>query len=157
LNDRSSAIEHVPRSSFTAGAGHREAPTRLDRPSENPGKRADELGWPDLAHTVDPLARDADVIVTLNYAEAGALEMNGRGLPVVASGCHLRVLATARRRPELPRAGFKPQQATICRDYRMLARIRMPADNEEQARPIAHCTLDGSLSSVWPRILAVYE
>jgi hypothetical protein len=39
----------------------------------------------------------------------------------------------------------------------VLARIRMPADNEEQGRPIAHCTLDGSLSSVWPRILAVYD
>jgi hypothetical protein len=72
--------------------------------AHHPGKLADEFGWPDLARTVDPLARDADVIVTLNYGEAGALEMNGRGLPVVASGCHLRVLATARRRPERPRS-----------------------------------------------------
>jgi len=89
-----------------------EEPTRLHRPSESPGNLADELGWPDL---VDPLARDADVIVTLNYGEAGALEMKARRLPVVASGCHLRVLATARRCRNALAVGFQPQQTTFCR------------------------------------------
>src|SRR5439155_12176692 len=46
----------------------------------------DEVGWHALAHRVDGLARGTDVVVTLNYGEAGALELFGRGLPPTASG-----------------------------------------------------------------------
>jgi hypothetical protein len=33
----------------------------------------------------------------------------------------------------------------------------MPVANEERGRPIARCTLDGTLAQVWPRILAFYD
>ncbi|MDF2742025.1 MAG: hypothetical protein K0S88_3395, partial [Actinomycetia bacterium] len=42
-----------------------------------------------------------------------------------------------------------------CRGYQAVARIQMPVDNEERGRPIARCTLDGSLAQVWPQILAL--
>src|SRR3954452_5614895 len=47
---------------------------------------ADELGWQELARTVERHASGADVILAENYGEAGALELYGHGLPPVATG-----------------------------------------------------------------------
>ena len=44
-----------------------------------------EIGWPDYVRQVERLAGAADVIVTSNYGEAGALELFGHALPPVAS------------------------------------------------------------------------
>jgi hypothetical protein len=46
----------------------------------------DEVGWPQLARDVHRQAHGADVVVTCNYGEAGALELFGHDLPPVASG-----------------------------------------------------------------------
>ena len=46
----------------------------------------DEVGWPQLARDVQRQAHGADVVVTRNYGEAGAMELFGHGLPPVASG-----------------------------------------------------------------------
>jgi hypothetical protein len=116
----------------------------------------DEVGWHALAHRVEGLARGTDVVVTLNYGEAGALELFGRDLPPVASGDvtfrYWRPKVDGRRALLV---GLSKSDADFCRDYRIVARIAMPVDNEERGRPIARCTLDGSLASVWPRVLAL--
>lgn len=117
----------------------------------------DEFGWPQLARDVGRLARTerTDVIVALNYGEAGALELFGRDLPRVASG-H----ATFRYwRPDVTGrhallVGIGPDSPTFCRDYRLVGSIAMPVENEERGRPIARCTLDGTLEDVWPMVVA---
>jgi hypothetical protein len=117
---------------------------------------ADELGWHRLARDVGRQARGADVVVALNYGEAGALELFGRGLPPVASG-HVTFRywrpRVAGRRALL--VGL--DRPSWCRDYRVVARIAMPVDNEERGRAIARCTLVASLRRVWPQIVAFYE
>jgi 4-amino-4-deoxy-L-arabinose transferase-like glycosyltransferase len=116
----------------------------------------DEVGWHALAHRVEGLARGTDVVVTLNYGEAGALELFGRDLPPVASGDvtfrYWRPKVDGRRALLV---GLSKGDADFCRDYRIVARIAMPVENDERGRPIARCTLDGSLASVWPRVLAL--
>jgi len=118
----------------------------------------DEVGWHALAHRVEGLARGTDVVVTLNYGEAGALELFGRDLPPVASGDvtfrYWRPKVDGRRALLV---GLSKSDADFCRDYRIVARIAMPVDNEERGQPIARCTLDGSLATVWPRVLALYD
>jgi hypothetical protein len=116
----------------------------------------DEVGWPQLARDVERQARGADVVVTRNYGEAGALELFGHGLPPVASG---QVTFRYWRPPvggqRAVLVGFTPGEASFCRGYQAVARIQMPVDNEERGRPIARCTLDGNLAQVWPQILAL--
>jgi hypothetical protein len=116
----------------------------------------DELGWPALARQVERLAGRADVVVTSNYGEAGALDLFGRNLPAVASG-HVSFRywrpAVAGRKALL--VGFPRAQARFCHGYRRVARILMPTQNEERREPIATCTLAASLATVWPRIVAV--
>jgi 4-amino-4-deoxy-L-arabinose transferase-like glycosyltransferase len=117
----------------------------------------DEVGWHRLARDVHEHAGGADVVVTLNYGEAGALELFGRDLPPVASG-HVTFRywrpQVAGRRAVL--VGFARADATFCHGYRVVARIVMPLDNEERGRPIARCTLDGRLAEVWPKVLGLY-
>jgi hypothetical protein len=116
----------------------------------------DEVGWPQLARDVERQAHGADVVVTSNYGEAGALELFGRGLPPVASGevtfRYWRPRVSGRRAVLV---GFAPGEAGFCRGYQAVARIQMPVDNEERGQPIARCTLDGSLAQVWPQILTL--
>jgi hypothetical protein len=116
----------------------------------------DEVGWHELARDVQRDARGADVVLTLNYGEAGALELFGRDLPPVATGHvtfrYWRPPVTGRRALLVGLA--RADAAGICHGYRRVARIRMPIDNEERDRPIARCTLDGSLAEVWPRVVA---
>lgn len=116
----------------------------------------DELGWHQLARTVEGVAPGSDVVVASNYGEAGALILFGRGLPPVASGdVTMRYWRpnVAGRRALL--VGFDRSDAsTFCGpDYRVVARIRMPVDNEERGQPVARCTLDGPLAAVWPRVV----
>jgi hypothetical protein len=116
----------------------------------------DEVGWPQLARDVELQAHGADVVVTRNYGEAGALELFGHGLPPVASGQvtfrYWRPQVGGRRAVLV---GFTPGEASFCGGYQAVARIQMPVDNEERGQPIARCTLDGSLAQVWPQILAL--
>jgi len=53
--------------------------------------------------------------------------------------------------------GFSRLAASFCHGYRIVARIQMPVTNEERGRPIARCTLDGTLAQVWPRIVSRYS
>jgi hypothetical protein len=120
---------------------------------------ADELGWPGLARTGERHSAGADVVVTGNYGQAGALEVFGHGLPPVASGevtlRYWRPVVGGRRAVVV---GIDRRGASFCQDdYRVVARIRMPVENEERGRPIARCTLTGSLAEVWPQVLALYD
>jgi len=115
----------------------------------------DELGWPALAAQVGRLAGGADVVVTINYGEASALEMFGRGLPPIAS-----TNVTFRYwRPQVAGrhailVGFGPGKASgFCSGYTLLGRIEMPTANQERGLPIAGCTLDSTLAAEWPQIL----
>ena len=115
----------------------------------------DELGWPALAAQVGRLAGGADVVVTSNYGEAGALELFGRGLPPVASTSvsfrYWRPPVAGRRAVVV---GFTEGGASgFCRRYALLGRIEMPTANQERGLPIARCTLDATLAAEWPRIL----
>jgi hypothetical protein len=118
----------------------------------------DEVGWQQLARDVGRQAQAADVVVARNYGEAGALELFGRGLPPVASGHvtfrYWRPQVSGRRAVLV---GFAPGEADFCDGYHAVARIQMPVDNEERGRPIARCTLGGTLAQVWPRIVAQYD
>jgi Dolichyl-phosphate-mannose-protein mannosyltransferase len=123
------------------------------------GDYGDEIGWPGFVRTVERNAAGADVVVTENYGEAGALEIFGRGLPPVASG-HVtfrfwRPDVTGR---QALLVGFPRSDAAVfCHGYRVVARISMPVDNDERGAPLARCTLDGSLAAVWPAILSRYQ
>ena len=115
----------------------------------------DEVGWHRLARDVERHAAGASAVVTLNYGEAGALELFGRGLPPVASGDvtfrYWRPDVTGRRALLV---GLARADVPFCRGYRVVARIRMPVDNEERGRPIARCVLDRPLAEVWPELVA---
>jgi dolichyl-phosphate-mannose-protein mannosyltransferase len=117
----------------------------------------DELGWPALAAQVGRLAGDANVVVTSNYGEAGALELFGHSLPPIASASDTFRYwrpAVAGRRALL--VGFPQNKASgFCSGYTLLGRIKMPTANYERGLPIARCTLDSTLAAEWPRILPV--
>lgn len=118
----------------------------------------DELGWPSLAQRVGRLSQDADVIVTRNYGEAGALALFGRGLPPIASGeVTFRFWQPRVSGREAVLVGLSLREATFCAGYRVVASISMPVANEEAGRPIARCRLRGSLRSVWPEIVALHR
>jgi hypothetical protein len=118
----------------------------------------DEVGWHALARTAGRLAAGSDVVLAMNYGEAGALELFGRNLPPVASAD-----VTFRYwRPHVSGrsallVGFTRNEAGFCHGYRLLGRIAMPVDNEERGRPIARCTLNESLDQLWPRIVSSYS
>jgi hypothetical protein len=115
----------------------------------------DEVGWPRLAADVAAHAVGADVVIARNYGEAGALELFGHALPPVASAHvsfrYWRPRVAGRRAVVV---GFSRAEAPFCASYHVVARIQMPVDNEERGRPIARCTLAGTLDRVWPDLLA---
>ncbi len=117
----------------------------------------DEVGWHALARQVEGLAVGSDVVLALNYGEAGALELFGRGLPPIASGHvtfrYWRPDVTGRR---VLLVGIRELDARFCSGYRLVGRIAMPVENEERGRPIARCTLAGPLEQVWPQVLDLY-
>jgi hypothetical protein len=88
-------------------------------------------------------------------AEAGALELFGRGLPPVASA---DVTFRYWRPPVAGRqailVGFGQGKASgFCSGYTLLGRIEMPTANQERGLPIARCTLGSSLTAEWSSIL----
>jgi hypothetical protein len=114
----------------------------------------DELGWPALAAQVGQLARSADVVLTSNYGEAGALGLFGHHLPAVASTDvtfrYWRPAAAGRRAILVGFTGGRA--AGFCRSYTRLGSIAMPTANEERGLPIAACTLRSDLAAEWPQI-----
>ncbi|MGZ4417492.1 MAG: ArnT family glycosyltransferase [Gaiellaceae bacterium] len=119
------------------------------------GDYQDEIGWPGFVRQIRAHAKGANVIVTQNYGEAGALEILGHGLPPVASGDvtfrYWRPRVTGRQALIV---GFPRKAPTFCRDdYRIVGTIHMPVDNDERGDIIARCTLASSLARVWPQIL----
>ena len=114
----------------------------------------DELGWPQLARTVEQHSTGADVVLALNYGEAGALDVFGRGLPPVASvNVTFRYWRPAVSGRSALLVGFSRADATFCTGYRVVTRISMPVQNEEQGRPIARCELTSSLAQLWPSLV----
>jgi hypothetical protein len=115
----------------------------------------DELGWPALAATVARAARGAQVVIASNYGEAGALALYGHGLPPVASpDVTLRFWRPHVDGREALLVGFAPTEAGFCGDYRVVARVVMPVDNQERGQPIARCRLHAALAAVWPEVVA---
>ncbi len=120
------------------------------------GDYQDEIGWPGLVRTVERHTTGIDVVIAHNYGEAGALQVLGRGLPPVASA-HVSFRywrPNTSGRQALLVNFTRTDAAGICHNYRIVARISMPIDNEERGRPIARCTLNTSLTAVWPQIVA---
>ncbi|MGH2972979.1 MAG: ArnT family glycosyltransferase [Gaiellaceae bacterium] len=115
----------------------------------------DEVGWPELARTVERNAHGIDVVLASNYGEAGALDLFGRGLPPVASPhVTFRYWRPAVSGRSALLVGFVRTDATFCSTYRVVARIAMPVDNEERGQPIARCNLRASLDTLWPSLVA---
>ena len=115
----------------------------------------DEIGWPQLARTVGQHAAGADVVLASNYGEAGALDLFGHGMPPVATpDVTFRYWRPAVSGRNAVLVGFPRAQATFCTGYRVVARIRMPVNNGERGQPVARCTLDAGLASLWLRLVA---
>ena len=117
-----------------------------------------EIGWPAYVRQVQRLVGGADVIVTGNYGEAGALELFGRGLPPVASADvtmrYWRPRVTGR---QALLVGYSQRAATFCTGYRVVAHISAANDSNEGGEAIARCTLRGTLAAVWPSIVATQD
>jgi hypothetical protein len=122
------------------------------------GDYQSEIGWPAYVRLVERHAAGADVIVADNYGEAGALELLGRDLPPVASANvtmrYWRPRVAGRRALVI---GYSRHAAGFCSDYRVVARISAANDSDEGGQPIARCTLRGTLTEVWPSIVATQE
>jgi 4-amino-4-deoxy-L-arabinose transferase-like glycosyltransferase len=115
----------------------------------------DEIGWPQLARTVEANARGNDLVLARNYGEAGALELFGHGMPPVASpNVTFRYWRPAASGREALLVGFTRADATFCTRFRIVARIAMPVDNEERGQPVARCDLGASLERLWPSLVA---
>ena len=117
-----------------------------------------EIGWPEYVRQVERLAGSADVIVTANYGEAGALELFGRGLPPVASVDvsmrYWRPILTGRRTLLV---GYSRRSAAFCASFSVIAHISTPHGSNEHGEPIARCVLKGTLAQVWPQIVAASD
>ena len=122
------------------------------------GDYQSEIGWPAYVRLVERHAGGADVIVTDNYGEAGALDLFGRGLPPVASAQvtmrYWRPRVTGRNALLV---GYSRRAASFCSGYRVVARISSSNDSDEGGEPIARCTLRGTLTQVWPSIVATQD
>jgi hypothetical protein len=96
---------------------------------------------------------------TMLVAALVARELGGdrraQTIAAVAVGFSPLLIATNGLFQPVSFVGLSKSDADFCRDYRVVARIAMPVENDERGRPIARCTLDGSLASVWPRVLAL--
>jgi hypothetical protein len=122
------------------------------------GDYQSEVGWPAYVRLVERHATGADVIVTDNYGEAGALTLFGRALPPVASA-----QVTMRYwRPQVTGrlallVGYSRHATSFCRNYRVVAHISAANDSDEGGQPIARCTLRGTLADIWPSIVATQD
>ena len=122
------------------------------------GDYQSEVGWPAYVRLVERHAAGADVIVTDNYGEAGALDLFGRDLPPVASAQvtmrYWRPRVAGRRALVV---GYSRHAADFCTGYRAVARISSKNDSDEGGQPIARCTLRATLAQVWPSIVATQK
>jgi hypothetical protein len=120
------------------------------------GDYQDEIGWPGLVHTVEHHTTGIDVVIAHNYGEAGALQVLGYHLPPIASA-HVSFRywrPSVKGRQALLVNFTRTDAAGLCHNYRLVARITMPIDNEERGSPIARCTLNKSLTAAWPQLIA---
>ena len=117
-----------------------------------------EVGWPAYVRLVERHAERADVIVTDNYGEAGALQLFGHRLPPIASADvtmrYWRPQAAGRRALVI---GYSRGDARFCTGYRVLARISSANDSDEGGQPIARCTLRSTLAQIWPSVVATQK
>jgi hypothetical protein len=117
-----------------------------------------EIGWPVLVRQLERLAGGADLIVTANYGEAGALELFGRGLPPVASvDVTMRYWRPAVTGRQALLVGYARHSADFCANFRLVAHVSTPRGSNERGEPIARCTLDGTLAHVWPQVIATSD
>jgi hypothetical protein len=117
-----------------------------------------ELGWPRYVRQVKRLAGSADVIVTANYGEAGALELFGRHLPpVVSVDVTMRDWRPAVTGRRALLVGYSRSTAAFCTSFRLIAHISTPRGSNEHGEPIARCVLKGTLAHVWPQIVATSD
>jgi 4-amino-4-deoxy-L-arabinose transferase-like glycosyltransferase len=117
-----------------------------------------EIGWPEYVRQVERLAGSADVIVTANYGEAGALELFGRGLPPVASAdVSMRYWRPVLTGPRTLLVGYSRRSAAFCASFRLIAHISKAHGSNEHGEPIARCVLKGTLAHVWPQIVATAD
>ena len=107
---------------------------------------------------VERHAAGANVIVAANYGEAGALELFGHGLPPVASGDvtmrYWRPQVTGRQAVVI---GYSRRAADLLHRLQRRRAHLAAVDSDERGKPIARCTLRGTLAGVWPSIVAAEE
>jgi hypothetical protein len=122
------------------------------------GDYQSEIGWPAYAHLVEQHAAGADVILTDNYGEAGALAVFGRGLPPVASAdVTMRFWRPQVAGRQALVVGYSRRAAGFCTGYRVVAHISSADDSDEGGEPIARCALRGTLRELWPGIVATHD
>jgi hypothetical protein len=142
--------------------------TMIDRGIWNDTFYKDEIGWAELVSQTAavwneiPLARRRDTaLLAQNYGEAGALAYFGPrlGLPAPLSGHLSWQYWRPARLPQhhLLTVGVDASELRrLCSSWRAVARIenRWQIDNEERGRPIARCTLRGTLGQIWSSRIA---
>ena len=118
-----------------------------------------EIGWPAYVRLVERHAAGADVIVTDNYGEAGALDLFGREPATGRLGRGDDALLAAAAWPGGARSWLATPAAppTSAPATASVARISSANDSDEGGQPIARCTLRGTLAQVWPSIVATQE
>jgi hypothetical protein len=122
------------------------------------GDYQSEIGWPTYVRQIERLAGRADVIVTSNYGEAGALELFGRGLPPVASvDVTMRYWRPAVTGRQALLVGYSRHTAGFCASYRLIAHVATPEGSDERGEPIVRCVLEGTLAHVWAQIVATSD
>ena len=117
-----------------------------------------EIGWPDYVRQIERLAGSADVIVTSNYGEAGALELFGRHLPPIASvDVTMRYWRPTVSGTRTLLVGYTRRSANFCTNFHLIARIDTPPGSNERDQPIARCVLKDTLAYVWPQVVATAD
>lgn len=104
------------------------------------------IGWPSFADQVSEQA--SSVVITSNYGEAGALERytslhvysghNGYGLWETPPGSTPALLV-----------GIRP---TFCATSRIVGKIQMPVDNDEDGVTLRTCTPVAPWAQLWPQV-----
>ncbi len=126
----------------------------------------EQVGWEALVAEVERVAdslppdeRARAVVFTINYGEAGAVELLGEGLPPVYSGhnAYWDWGPPPERDGPVIVLGFWDQSwmSPFCREARLVGRIDNGYDleNEEQGGPIWLCTeRRGTWEEVWPAL-----
>jgi 4-amino-4-deoxy-L-arabinose transferase-like glycosyltransferase len=124
------------------------------------GFQKDEIGWPDLARTVDTAwaalpasVRAHAIVVAGNYGEASALERYAH-VPVVSGHLSWQYWRPKRLpQREVLLVGFDGPLGYICASSHVVARIdnRWHLDNEERERTVTRCRLHSTLGAEWRR------